>query len=64
LAENLVGHDDVVGLYRHLATLRRDVPLTESLADLEWRGAKRDDFIALCDEIGATGLRDRPHRWS
>ncbi len=63
LAENLTAHDDVVGLYRHLATLRRDVPLAESLADLEWRGAKRDEFVALCDEIGATGLRDRPHRW-
>ena len=32
-------------------------------ADLEWRGARRAEFEALCDELGLDGLRDRPHRW-
>ncbi len=63
LAENLAAHAGVVGLYRRLATLRRDVPITESLSDLEWRGVRREEYLALCDEIGATTLRDRPHRW-
>jgi 5'-3' exonuclease len=39
-------------LYRTLATLRTDVPLAESLDDLRWRGPKRDELAALCDEIG------------
>ncbi len=64
LAENLAAHAGVVGLYRHLATLRRDVPLAETLADLEWRGVRRAEFLQLCEEIGATGLQDRPHLWA
>ena len=64
LAENLASHASVVGLYRRLATLRRDVPLTESLSDLEWKGVKREEFLGLCEEIGATGLQDRPHLWA
>lgn len=45
--------------YRELATLRRDVPLTEELADLEWRGVRPDAVVALCAELGFDGLRDR-----
>jgi len=51
-------------LFRFLAQLRRDVPLTEELADLEWRGARREDFLALCDELGFDRLRNRPYRWA
>jgi 5'-3' exonuclease len=51
-------------LYRTLATLRRDVPLAEDLADLEWRGVDRAPFLALCDELGFGEVRERPHRWS
>jgi len=50
-------------LFKELATLRRDVPLKESLADLEWRGVPRRKFTAFCDEFGFTQLRDRPHIW-
>ena len=32
---------DEVLLYRKLATLRRDVPLQEALAALEWSGVPR-----------------------
>ena len=38
LAESLRAHRDAAILYRTLATLRRDVPLEESLDDLAWRG--------------------------
>ena len=51
-------------LYRTLTTLRRDVPLTESLEELEWRGADRPRFVALCERLGFRGLRHRPHRWA
>ncbi len=50
-------------LFKELATLRRDVPLEESLADLEWRGVPRGKFTAFCDELGFTQLLDRPHLW-
>jgi 5'-3' exonuclease len=56
------GMEDAL-LYRHLAVLRRDVALPESLADLEWRGARRDQYEALCDELGLDRLRSRPARW-
>jgi 5'-3' exonuclease len=51
-------------LYRDLARLRIDVPLPQrEPADLEWRGADRAEWTALCDELGLGRLRDRPHRW-
>ena len=52
LAESLAGRRDEAALYKTLATLRRDVPLAETLDDLEWRGARREELQALCAEIG------------
>ena len=49
-------------LYRRLATLRQDVPLPESLQDLEWRGAQ-ERLKSLCRELGAGKLPDRVPRW-
>ncbi|MGZ8785812.1 MAG: 5'-3' exonuclease [Acidimicrobiia bacterium] len=63
LAENLRDHRQEANLYRHLATLRRDVPLEESLGDLKWKGVHRDAFLALCDESGFNDVRNRPHKW-
>lgn len=63
LAEALRDGMEHALLYRELATLRTDVPLPESLDDLEWRGARRDAYLALCDELGLDRLRDRPSRW-
>jgi len=51
-------------LYRTLATLRTDVPLQESLADLAWRGADRQRLEALCARIGAEELLERVPRWA
>ena len=51
-------------LFRTLATLRLDAPVSERLADLEWEGVPYERFLALCDELGANDLRDRPHRWT
>jgi len=50
-------------LFRDLATLRADADIPESLDDLEWRGAHREPFLALCDELGFGGMRDRPGKW-
>jgi 5'-3' exonuclease len=50
-------------LYRRLAVLNRDSAISESLDDLEWRGALRDEFLALCEELGLDRLRARVHRW-
>jgi 5'-3' exonuclease len=51
-------------LYRELATLVTDVPLAETFEDLAWTGVPRERFLSWCDEVGASGLRDRPSRWA
>ena len=64
LAATLAERVEDVMLYRDLTRLRTDVPLAESLEDLEWKGVRRDEFLAMCDELGFDGeTRDRPHRW-
>ncbi len=62
LSENLESSRTEAFLYRQLAALREDVPLKESLADLEWRGA-RDSFKALCRGIGSNDLPERITLW-
>lgn len=64
LAETLRTHMGDALLFRFLAQLRPDVPLTDDLADLEWKGANREAFAELCDEFGFDRLRDRPHKWA
>ena len=64
MAANLAGQGDDALLYRELATLRLNVPLVEELADLEWRGAPRGTYRALCEDLGFERLLDAPHRWA
>ena len=61
LATSLAARREEAFLYRLLARLRDDVPLTEELADLEWRGASQD-LPALCSELGDTELAERMAR--
>jgi 5'-3' exonuclease len=63
LAASLRERRQDAALYKTLATLRTDVPLTQTLADLEWRGARRTELRAFCDEIGDAGLLERVPRW-
>jgi 5'-3' exonuclease len=63
LAESLQEHREPAILYRRLATLRTDVPLAESLDDLEWRGARRDELGRLVTELGDPELPERIHAW-
>ena len=50
-------------LYRRLATLRDDVPLQETLEQLEWKGAPKARWLAWCAAVGADSLGIRPHRF-
>lgn len=63
LAETLRAHREEARLYRLLATLRSDVPMTEELGDLEWRGARRQELGDLCARVGDRTLQDRISRW-
>jgi 5'-3' exonuclease len=63
LVELLREHIAEALLFRFLAVLRRDVPLTETLGDLEWQGVPREPWDAFCDEYGFGTLREKPSRW-
>jgi 5'-3' exonuclease len=63
LAATLAERKDEALLYKKLATLRTDVPLTETLADLEYRGTPAA-FRAFCEQIGAGDLARRVSRWA
>ncbi len=53
LAENLASHREQARLYRQLTTLRTDLPLAESVDDLEWRGT-HEGFKELWRSWGPT----------
>jgi 5'-3' exonuclease len=62
LAESLAQHPAEVLLYRQLATLRLDVPLTQQLSDLEWQGAYTR-LHEICQRLGDEPLPKRISRW-
>ncbi len=63
LAESLRSRRDELELYRTLATLREDVPLKETLDDLEWCGARRTELREMCQALGENGLLERVSRY-
>ena len=63
LAANLRHEKEEALLYRKLATLREDVPLEESLEDLEWRGASRREIEVLSRELADDALVERVPRF-
>jgi len=63
LAATLAKHREEAALYKVLATLRTDVPLSEDLEPLRWQGVPRTAFESFCDEVAAASLRTRPRRW-
>ncbi|HMN09091.1 MAG TPA: hypothetical protein PKC83_09925, partial [Gemmatimonadaceae bacterium] len=50
-------------LYKVLATLRIDVPLSEDVDALRWQGALRGELPSLCASLGEASLPDRVQRW-
>ena len=63
LAATLAANMENALLYRHLATLRLDVPIAESVPDLEWQGAPQEPYQQLCDELGFGRLREGVGKW-
>ncbi len=62
LAESLTQHRAEALLFRNLATLREDVPLQETLADLEWQGAY-ERLKDVCHRLGDEKFPGRVPRW-
>jgi 5'-3' exonuclease len=62
LVENLRQHYDDALLFRELSTLRRDVPLKETLDDLKWQGA-HPRLRKLCNELGDERIPERVAKW-
>jgi 5'-3' exonuclease len=63
LANSLRDHREEAYLYRRLATLRTDAPIDDTLEDLRWRGARRDELTELCRELGNQDLLERIPLW-
>ena len=63
LAATLEASPEAVYLYRELTTLRLDVPLEETLDDLEWRGVPRDKLVQFCSDHGLDVDAIRVDRW-
>lgn len=62
LAATLAERREDALLYRRLATLRTDAPIT-TLEETRFDGVPRDRFFELCDALGTGELRERPTRW-
>jgi len=62
LLENLQANYQDALLFRELSTLRQDVPLKESLKDLEWRGAT-EKFKRVCVELREGRIVERVKKW-
>jgi 5'-3' exonuclease len=62
LAESLSQRREEALLYKKLATVRADVPLTEKLNDLKWQGAY-PRLKELCHELGDERIPERIPRW-
>lgn len=62
LLENLNANYQDALLFRELSTLRQDVPLKESLKDLEWKGAT-EKFKRVCVELREGRIVERVKKW-
>jgi 5'-3' exonuclease len=63
LAESLCAAWNEALLFRTLATLRRDVPVFETVDDLLWKGP-RPEFERLCKQLRSSALFERAARVS
>ena len=64
LAASLAERREDALLYKRLATLTEDAPISRSLAELEWKGVPRGAFEDFCAEMGNERLLTRPRRWA
>ena len=63
LAASLREHREDAYLYRRLATLRTDAPITETLDDIRWQGARVRALKDLCRELGNDDIIGRVPLW-
>lgn len=59
LGETLRAEREHAELYKALATLRIDVPLSETIDDLEWQGAPRARYEQLAERLGGMTMRPK-----
>jgi 5'-3' exonuclease len=64
LAASLAERREEALLYKRLATLAEDAPISRRLAELEWKGVPRGAFEDFCVEMNADRLRTRPRHWA
>jgi 5'-3' exonuclease len=64
VAASLAERREEARLYKRLTILRLDVPISESLDQLRWNGVPKQDYQALCAELGFEGMMNLPHRWT
>jgi 5'-3' exonuclease len=64
LVENLKAPSQEVYLYRNLATLRTNVPLQDTLDELEWGGILPDQMEAFAEELGVPKLLEEAEKLS
>src|SRR5512134_176013 len=62
LAQSLSQRREEARLYKDLATVRRDVPLTEKLNDLKWQGAHKR-LMKFCHDLGDEKIPLRIPHW-
>ena len=62
LINNLQENYEDALLFRELSTLRKDVPLKETIKDLEWKGAY-PKLKKLCEEVGDSRIPERVTKW-
>jgi 5'-3' exonuclease len=64
VAASLAERREEAALYKRLTILRIDVPIAESLDELRWNGVPKEEYQALCAELGFEGMMNLPHRWA
>jgi 5'-3' exonuclease len=62
LVENLQANYKDALLFKELSTLRTDVPLKETLKDLEWQGAT-SKLKKVCEELREERIVERVKKW-
>ena len=63
LSSSLESNRSNAYLYREIATVHKKVSVNKSVSELEWQGASKTLFPALCRELGLGNLSTRPRRW-
>ena len=63
LSKSLESNRDKADLYKKLATLKLDVPISQNVDDLNWTGADPEMFRRFCLELGMPNLTRQIKKW-